>query len=178
MEIQKLKWYQQEAKRTCPSLGNDKLDLAHMVLGMFSEFEEYINAIEKGDKINVSEESADAMWYMANYCTFRGYGLKEIFSQRMFNGKSYPLNLSTLQDYIKKYIVYNKPINVEKEKDLLSRLCYNLDHMFANGAVGYEIALDRNIAKLKARFPEKFTEEAALNRNLEKERQILEGNAE
>lgn len=33
-----------------------------------------------------------------------------------------------------------------------------------------------NIAKLAARYPEKFTPEAALQRNLDKERQILEGN--
>src|SRR5262249_14290914 len=33
----------------------------------------------------------------------------------------------------------------------------------------------QNIAKLKARFPDKFTESAANNRDLEKEREILEG---
>ena len=42
---------------------------------------------------------------------------------------------------------------------------YNLD--FAK-------LLDNNIAKLKVRFPDKFTEEAALNRNLEEERKTLE----
>lgn len=35
--------------------------------------------------------------------------------------------------------------------------------------------MERNIAKLKARYPEKFTEESATNRDLEKERKILEG---
>ena len=35
--------------------------------------------------------------------------------------------------------------------------------------------LARNIAKLKARYPEKFTEECANNRDLETERAILEG---
>ena len=35
--------------------------------------------------------------------------------------------------------------------------------------------MDRNIAKLQKRFPVKFTEEAALNRNLEAERAALEG---
>jgi len=34
--------------------------------------------------------------------------------------------------------------------------------------------MDLNISKLKARFPEKFTEENALVRDLVKERQILE----
>jgi NTP pyrophosphatase (non-canonical NTP hydrolase) len=33
---------------------------------------------------------------------------------------------------------------------------------------------EKNIAKLKIRYPEKFTEEAALNRNLNKEREVLE----
>ena len=35
--------------------------------------------------------------------------------------------------------------------------------------------LDTNIAKLEARYPEKFTEDKAINRNLEAEREILEG---
>ena len=35
--------------------------------------------------------------------------------------------------------------------------------------------LERNIAKLRARFPEKFTEHHAANRDLDTERQILEG---
>lgn len=34
--------------------------------------------------------------------------------------------------------------------------------------------LEKNIAKLKARYPDEFTNEKALNRNTEKEREILE----
>ena len=64
--------YQVEASRTCSDLG-EKLNLAHMVLGMWSEFEEYIQAKENNDKINQSEECSDIMWYIANYCTYRGY---------------------------------------------------------------------------------------------------------
>lgn len=36
--------------------------------------------------------------------------------------------------------------------------------------------LDTNIEKLRARYPEKFTNESAVNRDLDKERAILEGN--
>jgi hypothetical protein len=35
--------------------------------------------------------------------------------------------------------------------------------------------LDKNIAKLKARYGEKFSSERAINRDLETERTILEG---
>jgi NTP pyrophosphatase (non-canonical NTP hydrolase) len=38
-----------------------------------------------------------------------------------------------------------------------------------------EELLAKNITKLEARYPEKFTNEAATNRDLEKERNILEG---
>jgi NTP pyrophosphatase (non-canonical NTP hydrolase) len=44
--------------------------------------------------------------------------------------------------------------------------------------LNWEEGLARNIAKLKARYPEKFTVENADNRDLEKERGILEGKNE
>jgi uncharacterized protein YabN with tetrapyrrole methylase and pyrophosphatase domain len=40
--------------------------------------------------------------------------------------------------------------------------------------VSFEDVMERNIAKLKARYGDKFTEHAATNRNLEEERRILE----
>ena len=42
------------------------------------------------------------------------------------------------------------------------------------GMNNYEKSLENNINKLKVRFPEKFTEENAINRNLEEERKQLE----
>lgn len=47
------------------------------------------------------------------------------------------------------------------------------------GCAALEIAylemLERNVAKLKARFPERYSDTAAINRNLKAEREILEG---
>jgi hypothetical protein len=40
--------------------------------------------------------------------------------------------------------------------------------------INYIDCLKTNISKLEARYPEKFTQENALNRNLENERKILE----
>lgn len=42
----------------------------------------------------------------------------------------------------------------------------------------FQQILERNIAKLKARFPDKFTNENAINRDLDTERSILEGKTE
>lgn len=42
----------------------------------------------------------------------------------------------------------------------------------------FEQLMEMNIAKLRKRFPERFTEENALNRNLDAERKVLEGSRE
>jgi len=179
------KEYQKQAKRTCLSLGSDKLDLAHMVLGIGSETEELYKAMLTNDDVNILEEIIDKIWYIANYCTFRGYSLEELYNERSsFTDEPWEANteveiikFSKLQDYVKKYIAYNKPINTDLEKNALKGILWSLDEVLNQAELDLETGLDRNIAKLKARFPEKFTEEAALNRDLTKERAILEGNA-
>lgn len=80
-----------------------------------------------------------------------------------------------LQDAIKKQLIYGKPLDItniiEEVGDLMWYLAIILD---ACGS-SFEQAFDRNIAKLKKRFPDKFTEHAALNRDLDAERAALEG---
>lgn len=44
------------------------------------------------------------------------------------------------------------------------------------GNFSFEELMETNIAKLKARFPEKFNEHDANNRDLDNERNVLEGN--
>lgn len=47
---------------------------------------------------------------------------------------------------------------------------------YDESGLDWEKGLDNNIAKLKARYPDKFSQDGAINRNLEKEREILEQN--
>ena len=82
-----------------------------------------------------------------------------------------------MMDNLKKHLIYGKPLDmtnfIEEDGDLRWYLAL-LEH-----AVNYtaDEAQERNIAKLKARFPNKFTEFDALNRNLDAERKILETRA-
>lgn len=163
------KEYQEQAKRTCPSLGSDKLDLAHMVLGIFSEYEEYALAI---DDINKVEEITDMMWYLANYCTFRNYDLNILWENMYNNFYSFKINVSKLQDLTKKYLAYNKEINREFEEMLLKSICCNICEMYESTDIFQ--ALQNNIDKLKIRFPDKFDEDLAKNRDLKSERKELE----
>ncbi len=86
-----------------------------------------------------------------------------------------------LQDQIKKHLFYGKPLDrvnlFEEGGDIswyLRLLAFGLKNV-ANGQCSFEEMIDRNIRKLKQRYPDKFTEQAALNRDLAAERSILEG---
>lgn len=80
-----------------------------------------------------------------------------------------------LQDAVKKHMIYGKPLDlvniVEEFSDCLWYIAVGLD---ACGS-SFEEAFAKNIAKLKARFPDKFTEQNALVRDLDAERAALEG---
>lgn len=99
----------------------ENIRLLHAVLGLTSEVGEFADALKKHlfygkplDKINLSEESGDLLWYLA--------------------------------------LAANVP-----------------------GMLSIDENMERNIAKLKARYGDKFTEHLAANRNLDREREILEG---
>lgn len=176
------KEYQLNAKRTCAELGSLEMNLSHMVLGIISEQEEFLKALVDNNKVNLIEESADAIWYIANYCNFRGFDLEEIYNTRQDNVieawetevSQYEVQVSKLADYVKKFIAYKKPLNAENEINCLKILIDIISGDIEE--IGGDIydALQNNIDKLKVRFPEKFTEENALNRNLEEERKELE----
>jgi hypothetical protein len=80
-----------------------------------------------------------------------------------------------LQDMIKKFLMYGKPFDrtnvLEECGDVLWYLAIALD------ACGYKMAecMQRNIEKLRKRFPDQFTQAQALTRNLDAERAALEG---
>lgn len=79
-----------------------------------------------------------------------------------------------LLDAYKKWFAYGKEldkINVSEEIFDCFWYLINLCRMLG---IDPEKGMETNIAKLKTRYPNKFTEYNALNRNLEKERKILE----
>lgn len=167
--------YQQQTLRTCPSLGNNKLDLCHMVLGMVSELPELYEAGELKDKNKVGDEATDIQWYLSNYCNLRNYSLDAIYNSS-YSGKSYLLEnaIYNLTDKVKKYIAYDKPINETDEKDLIRSIIIGCKLICDNYHIDFFLQLGKNIEKLKVRFPDKFTKELAINRDLEAERKTLE----
>ncbi len=79
-----------------------------------------------------------------------------------------------LLDMLKKYLFYGKIFDRTNLIEELGDLTWYLGIMCDANGIDLQDVFDRNIAKLKARYPEKFTEEAAINRDLDNERKVLE----
>ena len=167
------KQYQQEAKRTCASLGSKKLDLAHVALGVNSEVEELQDAINNDDMVNAQEEIGDMFFYIANCFTFLDLEMSNM-SYLIPKSQDYVKELYKLsakfQDDVKKHIAYGKEL---KTLNLTTLQLTLMELITLYDFDGSEI-LNKNIEKLKKRFPDKFTEEKAINRDTEAERKILE----
>ncbi len=82
--------------------------------------------------------------------------------------------VAELADVFKKNLAYGKPIDwVNVKEEIGDQFWYLVNFARVNG-IDLEEQLGVNISKLMARYPEKFCKIAAVNRDLEKERAILE----
>jgi NTP pyrophosphatase (non-canonical NTP hydrolase) len=79
-----------------------------------------------------------------------------------------------LMSMLKAYYVYDKEFDIANYKEELGDICWFLAGACTIMGISMEEVLEKNINKLKARYPEKFDESLAIHRNLEKEREILE----
>lgn len=177
--------YQILAKRTCLDLFPDQnagsfLNTAHMIYGMISEVPELIKAIAKKDWVNVGEEISDIMWYLANYCTFNNIKLQDIL---ILSGESKAQGSTVIEDIVyfigeladleKKELAYKKTFSLEKQICVLQNLLYQINKLYKLCGIDAYESLEKNINKLKVRFPDKFDEQLANNRNLKLERKVL-----
>jgi NTP pyrophosphatase (non-canonical NTP hydrolase) len=77
-------------------------------------------------------------------------------------------------DALKKHLFYSRPIDAVNLQEEIGDIMWYLAIACDELDVSFEEVQAKNIAKLKARYPDKFTEEKAENRNLVEERAILE----
>ena len=77
-------------------------------------------------------------------------------------------------DILKKHIFYGKELDVVHLMEELGDSSWYERVGVDVLEITYLDMLQRNVDKLKARFPQKFTEEHAVNRDLKKEREALE----
>jgi len=196
-KIQTLAEYQQLASRTCPDLGTPEKNLLHMNLGITTEVGEFLDVIKKNlaygkplDIVNLGEELADMAWYIANKARlFFPTSWEEQETRRSYEDIRKEFSTIFIPIYSKYVleervtIMLNCVINPDTEDYVVSEVEEDFngvrDMVILNYVADlYELdfwqILTNNITKLQVRYPEKFTNEAALNRDLEAERTELE----
>lgn len=82
--------------------------------------------------------------------------------------------IGELQDAVKKFIAYGKSLDVVNIKEEIGDCLWYLARICDLYGFTFEEVMEININKLKTRYGDKFTEQAALNRDLQKEREVLE----
>lgn len=85
-----------------------------------------------------------------------------------------------IADQIKKHFFYGKPLDTvnlaEEIGDLFWYQALMVNELAeTNPEIGFDSIEETNIAKLRKRYGDKFSEQRAVNRNLDIERKILEG---
>ncbi len=175
------------------------LDIIHMRLGIVSEQDELISAVKKGDLVNIAEELTDMLWYIANdlniakQTKFIDSGTYDFFSNLSLSKEpmgtdggyigeenipwlpAIVFNASLLADQAKKLLAYGKVPDVLDYTKYMRYLIGAINNMSLTYGINLEDSMERNIAKLKSRYPESFSEEKAVNRDTAAERKILEG---
>ncbi len=158
-------------------------DLLHCSIGICTEAGELVEAFYEKDLVNKGEEIADQMWYVSNLARMLNLDInifnhdkdcaKKIISQKILIDLSYNYS-SELLDIFKKHIYYGKELDLKDIERKLITIVSNLNNLVDILDLEMEKLLENNIEKLKIRFPDKFSQENALNRDLDSERKALE----
>ena len=69
-----------------------------------------------------------------------------------------------LVDGFKKHLIYNKPVDVENLKEEAGDILWYMALLFREINVDFADIMGQNIAKLQKRYPDKYTDEAAIAR--------------
>lgn len=188
-----LQQYQQAALRT-ESLKEQLTFNKDLVISLFKLFvlnselldalkkEIYYNKPNKMDLngnmllLDMQHEINNALYFLNDKVENKNVQVQDI-NPRVFHGiLGFATESGELIDVLLKNLVENKEIdatNVQEEAqgDIGWYTAILSDALNLN----WEEGLERNIAKLKERYPEKYTDYNADNRDLDKEREILEG---
>ena len=195
-KIETLEEYRLLAARTLPDLGGRNNNLLHMEAGIAGEFlGEAVDILKKTfaykkplDKVHLGEELADTVWYCAGVETinklpgivisFDGEviaSVENIKNQTItYIKESVRVRSSSVETECLKTILANKmAVDSTNRGAILAiiGICMGICEVLG---IDFWQALTNNISKLQVRYPEKFTEEAALNRDLAAERAELE----
>jgi NTP pyrophosphatase (non-canonical NTP hydrolase) len=170
--------YQENALRTCsPSFFGEDFELTHFtdLLQQASDsceaLDEYKRALFYDNREKYALSGTDPLYLDNQPDIDLVHSIVGIVTETGEIGSALVKALDDHRNHIgSKHLVYDETNMREELGDLLWYIAIGCKAL----GVDMSAVADRNIEKLAARYPEKFTTEKALNRNIEAEREILE----
>lgn len=169
-------------------------DLVHSILGIVTETAEFVAGLGNrdsfhADRVNLKEEIGDICWYLA--IAQKYYNKNSDKSVDIFGEEPYDIEFKKvdtfcemlivtsgeLADVVKRSFYYGKGELTPQINNLpclfmkVFKICQSLAIML-NADI--DKIMKTNLDKLQQRFPDKFNTEKVFNRDLVKERDILE----
>ncbi len=186
--------YYDSALRTAIDLGqvNNKL---HGLLGLISEAGEIADLFKRAvaygkpiDPVHLLEECGDVMWYVPLLYQSMEADPKGFVFAVETSREELPLLMTELEmgtllgQSISVVGLQAQIVQLSEHRASLNETAGILSLLLRAllSAYGFtlEEAMEKNIAKLRARYPEKFDQSLALGRDLQRERDALEGISE
>lgn len=165
--------YVKEALRTEAPITEEMITRAerlvrttHAVTGLNTEL---IELYLGGDARNIKEELGDLLWYVAILCD--EWDLTYCASEFEV-GEPYQSLMSgigQITDLFKRALFYKQTFEPILAQQAVSNIIYNVAAIANQNGFSLRDVEECNITKLKARYPEKFNEHDAVNRDTNKE---------
>jgi NTP pyrophosphatase (non-canonical NTP hydrolase) len=147
--------------RTAKVFGTQADNLNHAALGIASEIFELVVAINRDDEPNVREEAGDVLWYVALACDTLGIQFADLAEMSKADDPDlFVASAASFVSDVKRVWVYGKdigPLAIRMEEALL-RIIRGIVDIIAEGGQALEDVLTANIAKLQARYPDKYSD--------------------
>ncbi len=161
--------------------------LNHGVIGLITEVGELMEPFTDSENgpwvhiVNIKEEVGDILWYLAIIMDELSLNYDDLNEMEVgcytcdYYMNSLVIESSRLLDDMKKHIYYSNDLDYNLLESRIAIVVYILRGISKQLEFTLEEVAETNINKLKSRYPNKFTSENALNRDLDAEYKILKG---
>lgn len=154
---------------------NDYIDQGvHLVLGISGEYlSEVVPLLTSSlkNKGALEEELGDVMWYVGCYCVIYQLEFRPLATKPL---DSLEKAIGELLEMHKKNYAYGKELIEKEQIKYIQTIIYWVYHIADTFDIEVDQMLEKNIEKLKIRYPDSFKSEQAINKDSEKESKVFE----
>lgn len=148
--------------------------LIHSILGIYTEMDDSNNLTSNENKV---EKIGDLMWYWAVIPRMQGMAdIEAVINKPVSLNLSLGTmshNIAIIADIAKAWKFYGKSPDWEAVNASWTNIYRYLERALNNANINMSDVLDVNIRKLRTRYPDKFSADAAINRDTATEAVVI-----